>query len=201
VAQDISYTKTIVADPTPLGLFGLAMVTLVASSQKLGLTSGLSLVLPWAIFLGAFVQLIACFFDFKHNNVFGATAFGAYAFFWFGIAFSWMVKMGILGDVMASQADAKQLGFAFVGYLIFTLFMTIGAIETNKVLLAIFVLIDLLFLGLIGDVFSLFCRGTHRSSILRIRHCTALILWFRCYFVKPTFWQTFFTSWQTFRHF
>jgi succinate-acetate transporter protein len=160
VAQDISYTKTIVADPTPLGLFGLAMVTLVASSQKLGLTSGLSLVLPWAIFLGAFVQLIACFFDFKHNNVFGATAFGAYAFFWFGVAFSWMVKMGILGDVMASQADAKQLGFAFIGYLIFTLFMTIGAIETNKVLLAIFVLIDLLFLGLIGDVFGLFA-GAH----------------------------------------
>ena len=60
MAQEIYYTKTLVADPTPLGLFGLAMVTLVASSQKLGLTSGLSLVLPWAIFLGAFVQLIAC---------------------------------------------------------------------------------------------------------------------------------------------
>lgn len=28
--------KVIVADPSALGLFGLAMVTLVASSQKLG---------------------------------------------------------------------------------------------------------------------------------------------------------------------
>mgnify|MGYP000037012359 FL=1 len=160
MAQEIYYTKTLVADPTPLGLFGLAMVTLVASSQKLGLTSGLSLVLPWAIFLGAFVQLIACFFDFKHNNVFGATAFGAYAFFWFGVALSWMVKMGIFGDILGAQADSKQLGFAFVGYLIFTLFMTIGAIETNKVLLAIFILIDVLFLGLIGDIFSWF-KGAH----------------------------------------
>lgn len=160
MAQDIHYTQNIVADPTPLGLFGLAMVTLVASSQKLGLTSGLSLVLPWAIFLGAFVQLIACFFDFKHNNIFGATAFGAYAFFWFGVAMSWMVKMGIFGEVFASSADVKQLGFAFVGYLIFTLFMTIGAVETNKVLLAIFILIDLLFLGLVGDVFCLF-SGAH----------------------------------------
>jgi len=160
VAQDIHYTQHMVADPTPLGLFGLAMVTLVASSQKLGLTSGLSLVLPWAIFLGAFVQLIACFFDFKHNNIFGATAFGAYAFFWFGVAMSWMVKLGVFGESLASSADVKQLGFAFVGYLIFTLFMTIGAIETNKVLLAIFVLIDLLFLGLIGDIFCLF-PGAH----------------------------------------
>jgi len=160
VAQDIHYTQHMVADPTPLGLFGLAMVTLVASSQKLGLTSGLSLVLPWAIFLGAFVQLIACFFDFKHNNIFGATAFGAYAFFWFGVAMSWMVKLGVFGESLASGADVKQLGFAFVGYLIFTLFMTVGALETNKVLLAIFVLIDLLFLGLIGDIFCLF-PGAH----------------------------------------
>lgn len=160
MAQEIYYTKTLVADPTPLGLFGLAMVTLVASSQKLGLTSGLSLVLPWAIFLGAFVQLIACFFDFKHNNIFGATAFGAYAFFWFGVALSWMVRMGVFGDILSAQADSKQLGLAFVGYLIFTLFMTIGAIETNKVLLAIFILIDVLFIGLVGDVFGWF-KGAH----------------------------------------
>jgi uncharacterized protein len=39
-------------DPTALGLFGLAMVTLVASSQKMGLTQGTSMVLPWAVFLG-----------------------------------------------------------------------------------------------------------------------------------------------------
>ena len=158
--QEAQNVKSIVADPTPLGLFGLAMVTLVASSQKLGITSGVSLILPWAIFLGAFVQMIACFFDFKHNNIFGATAFGAYAFFWFGVAFSWLIKMGAFGEVLASNADGKQLGFAFVGYLIFTLFMTIGAVETNKVLLSIFILIDLLFIGLIGDVFGLF-KGAH----------------------------------------
>jgi succinate-acetate transporter protein len=33
-------------------------------------------------------------------------------------------------------------------------------VETNKVLLAIFILIDLLFLGLVGDVFCLF-SGAH----------------------------------------
>lgn len=44
--------KVVTADPSALGLFGLAIITLVASSQKLGLTSGVSLVLPWAIFLG-----------------------------------------------------------------------------------------------------------------------------------------------------
>lgn len=77
--------KITTADPSSLGLFGLAIITLVASSQKLGLTSGVSLVIPWAIFLGATAQLFACINDFKHNNTFGATAFGAYAFFWYAI--------------------------------------------------------------------------------------------------------------------
>ena len=40
--------KIVTADPSALGLFGLAIITLVASSQKLGITSGVSLVLPWA---------------------------------------------------------------------------------------------------------------------------------------------------------
>lgn len=143
-----SKVKIVVADPSAIGLFGLAMVTLVASSQKLGLTSGVSLVIPWAIFLGACAQLVACINDFKHNNHFGATAFGAYAFFWFAMAMSWMIQNGVFGETLAAAADPKQFGFAFLGYLIFTLFMTIGAMETNKVLFFIFVLIDFLFLGL-----------------------------------------------------
>ena len=134
-----SKVKIVVADPSAIGLFGLAMVTLVASSQKLGLTSGVSLVIPWAIFLGACAQLVACINDFKHNNHFGATAFGAYAFFWFAMAMSWMIQNGVFGETLAAAADPKQFGFAFLGYLIFTLFMTIGAMETNKVLFFIFV--------------------------------------------------------------
>ena len=140
--------KIIVADPTPLGLFGLAMVTLVASSQKLGLTSGVALVIPWALFLGASAQLYACIQDAKKNNVFGATAFGAYAFFWYSVAMTWMIQNGLFGEKLASGADSKQLGIAFVGYLIFTIYMTIGSLATNKVLLIIFILIDFLFLGL-----------------------------------------------------
>ncbi|WP_406243441.1 acetate uptake transporter [Tissierella carlieri] len=105
--------KIVNADPSAMGLFGLAMVTLVASSQKLGLTQGLSFVIPWAIFLGAFAQLFACINDSKRNNTFGTTAFGAYAFFWMGVATSWMINMGVFGQALASSVDTKQLGFAF----------------------------------------------------------------------------------------
>lgn len=156
--------KIITADPSALGLFGLAMVTLVASSQKLGWTSGTSLVIPWAIFLGAGAQLVACLGDAKKNNVFGATAFGGYAFFWFAVGTSWMVQGGVFGEKLAAAADPKQLAIAFLGYLIFTLYMTIGATETTKVLFIIFVLIDFLFLGLMLTGFGIAKEFSHQLA-------------------------------------
>ncbi|MDO5519115.1 MAG: acetate uptake transporter [bacterium] len=153
--------KVVTADPSALGLFGLAIITLVASSQKLGITSGVSLVLPWAIFLGASAQLMASINDFKHNNTFGATAFGAYAFFWYAMGFTWMIQNGVFGEALASSVDSKQLGFAFLGYLVFTIFMTIGAMETHKVLFTIFVLIDFLFIGLALSSFGIMTHATH----------------------------------------
>ena len=156
--------KVVTADPSALGLFGLAIITLVASSQKIGLTSGVSFVIPWAIFLGASAQLMASINDFKHNNKFGATAFGAYAFFWYAVGFTWLIQNGVFGEALATSFDTKQLGFAYLGYLIFTLFMTIGAMETHKVLFTIFVLIDFLFLGLTLTSFGIMTHATHQLA-------------------------------------
>ena len=147
--------KIVVADPTPIGLFGLAIVTLVASSQKLGLTSDVAFVIPWAIFMGASAQLLASINDAKKNNMFGATAFAGYAFFWYGVAMSWMISNGVFGEKLMATADSKQLGIAFIGYLIFTAYMTVGSLTTNKVLFIIFALIDFLFIGLSFSTFGI----------------------------------------------
>ncbi|MGI6092313.1 MAG: acetate uptake transporter [Veillonellaceae bacterium] len=136
--------QIVVADPSALGLFGLAMVTLVASSQKLGFTTGLSFVIPWAILLGSVAQMMASVYDFKHNNLFGAVVFGAYGLFWTGVAASWLIKMGAFGPVLAAAVDVKQLGIAFLGYFIFSIFATIAATETNKTLFITMVFIDVL---------------------------------------------------------
>lgn len=146
--------KIEVADPTTLGLFGLAIVTLVASSQKMELTSGLSLVLPWAIFLGGIAQLIASLFDFKHNNLFGATAFSAYGLFWIGMAMSWLIKLGCFGNTLAEAVDVKQLGFVFIGYMILTIVFTISGLKMSKAMFVLLLLIVVLFLGLALDSFG-----------------------------------------------
>ena len=139
--------KIQVANPTPLGLLGLAVVTLVASTQKLGITSGVAYAIPWVIFLGATAQFIAGLMDFKHNNTHGATAFCGYGFFWYAVGMTWwMQTSGFIGK--GASFDSHQLGYAFLGYFIFTVFMTFGAAGVNKTLFIIFFLIDLLFLGL-----------------------------------------------------
>lgn len=159
--QNQTEVKITTADPSAIGLFGLAMVTFVASSQKLGLTEGLSLILPWAFFLGGLAQLFASVLDAKHNNIFGMTAFGAFGLFWFGVGTTWMIQLGFFGETLAAAADPHQLGIAFVGYLIFSLFMTVGAMETHKVLFFIFVLIDFLFIGLSLSSFQIMEDATH----------------------------------------
>lgn len=140
------HIQELVANPSPLGLLGLAMVTLVASSAKLGITEGTAYIIPWAFFLGALAQFTAGILDYKHNNTFGATAFCGYGLFWFAMAMSWMISSGMIGG--GAAYDVKQMGFAFLGYFIFTVYMTVGAMGANKVLFVIFFLIDLLFLGL-----------------------------------------------------
>ncbi|MEN9918415.1 MAG: hypothetical protein RL662_851 [Bacteroidota bacterium] len=146
--------KIEVADPTPLGLFGLALVTLVASSQKLGLTDGLSFIIPWAILLGGMAQIIASMFDFKHNNLFGATAFTAYGLFWIGMAISWLIKMGCWGDTLASATDTKQLGVVFVAYMLLSIVLMVSTLKMSKAMFVLLLLIVLLFLALALDSFG-----------------------------------------------
>ena len=170
IENPIQNVKISVADPTAIGLFGLAMVTLVASSQKLGFTSETALVIPWAIFLGALAQLYASIVDGKLGNTFGATAFAGYGFFWLGVAMTWLIQLGALGEPLQQAADKNQLGVAFVGYLIFTLYMTYGSASIHKVLFFIFIFIDFLFIGLSLNVLA----GSHFGHMLAA--CSELII-------------------------
>jgi succinate-acetate transporter protein len=145
--------KIEVADPTTLGLFGLALATLVASSQKLGITDGFGLVLPWALLLGGLGQFIASMFDFKNNNLFGATAFAAYGLFWIGLGMSWFM-MGHFGEILETPADRTQMGFVFTGYFILTVILTISTIKMSKAMFFLMSLIAVLFFGLALDAFG-----------------------------------------------
>lgn len=141
--QPVTETKIVMSDPTALGVFGLAMVTFVAASAKLGWTSGVTYIIPWALFLGSAAQIWASTIDFKKNNYFGAIVLGAYGLFWVAVALHWAISLGWLG-VVSDKADPKQLAFACIGYFFFSIFIMIAAFEANKVFAAILVLINIL---------------------------------------------------------
>jgi len=176
-------TKIRVSDPTALGVFGLAMVTLVASSSKLGWTTGTTYIVPWAIMLGSLAQIWAARMDFKNNNYFGSIVLGVYGLFWMAVAIHWAIGLGWLGDIGA-LADARQVGFAYLGYFVFSIFITVAACEMNKVFAAILVLIDVLFislglsaLGVAANTFSHFAAWSEFCiSLLGFYACGAIFL-------------------------
>jgi succinate-acetate transporter protein len=152
MSQPVSETRISMSDPTALGVFGLALVCLVASSQKLGWTGGeggggVTFLLPWTVFLGSLAQIWASTIDFKKGNYFGAVALGTYGLFWMAMAFHWAISLEWFGTLKMG-ADARQVGVAFVGYLFFSLFIMVAAMEANKCFFAILALINLLFFSL-----------------------------------------------------
>ena len=149
------------ADPAAIGVFGLAVITFVASSQKLGLTSGTALIIPWAIFLGAGLQAYACYEEVKRGNIFGAYAFGGFAGFWLAVAMSWMILGGVFGPDIKAACDPRQLGFAFVAFIPFTLFLTVGTLYINKCFFFVLVLVDLLVIGLAMHSFGIAPAFSH----------------------------------------
>ena len=110
--SNFTETRIAMSDPTALGVFGLSMVTFVAASQKMGWTTGVVYLIPWALFLGSIAQVWASFVDFRKNNYFGAIVLGAYGLFWSAVAMHWAISLGwfgAVGDKGGSQAAGIRL--------------------------------------------------------------------------------------------
>nr|MDO8083382.1 acetate uptake transporter [Candidatus Sigynarchaeum springense] len=138
-----------VAEPAPLGLLGLAVAAIVLGLTDLGLFNGSkSLMIPWTIFLGATAQIIAGIMDFKRKNIFGATAFTGYALLWYTVSLTLIIVI-FWGGV---GFDMKHYGYGMIGFLVFSIYMTIASLMTNKALVAIMLGIDVALATLIPNV-------------------------------------------------
>ncbi len=126
------------AEPAPLGLIGLAVAALVLATADLGIaTSAKALLMPWCLMLGATAQLIAGIVDFKRKNIFGATAFTAYSLLWYTVALTLTVT-----NFTGAEVDLTYYGYGMLGYLVFSIIMTVAAMWTNTALFVILIGID-----------------------------------------------------------
>ena len=140
-----------IAEPACLGLIGLAIAALVLASTDLGLASSEmeSLMIPWTLFLGATAQLIAGIMDFRRNNIFGATAFTTYSMLWYSVSLTLFITIYTTIDF-----DITHYAYGLIGFLIFSLILTVASLMTNKILFAVLLLIDIAIATLVSNILA-----------------------------------------------
>lgn len=136
-----------IANPSPLGLLGFGMTTLLLNLHNAGIIPLSIVIVAMGFALGGAAQIIAGIMEFKKNNVFGATAFTSYGFFWWSLIIIWINPFkGI------SPADDISMGFYLLVWGIYTLLMYVATLRHNRSLQAIFLTLTILFLLLaMGD--------------------------------------------------
>lgn len=174
-AQAIATTPASIADPGPLGLAAFALTTFVLSSINAGLLEAgtKSVVIGLALFYGGLAQFAAGMWEFKKNNTFGAVAFTSYGAFWLSFAGILFFYKPI--GVTAAQAG-HTVGVFLLAWLIFTAYMTIGALRVSGAVAAVFVALTATFLSLtIGDLAG-DTGMTHVGGYLGL--LTAVLAWY-----------------------
>ena len=138
------------ANPAPIALMGFGMTTILLSAVNAGLVPLGAAVLAMGIFFGGLAQVIVGFLEWKKGNTFGATTFVSFGFFW--IVLIVMMILPKLGLAAVDTGEGKGLIFGSMGF--FTLYMTIGTINTNRVLQLTFASLTVVFFMLaLGDAF------------------------------------------------
>ena len=140
---------TMPAEPAPLGLIGLAVAALVLGLTDLGWASAAdkSLMIPWTLFLGATALLIAGIIDFRRANIFGGTAFTAYSLLWYAVSLTLLIT--IFTD---AAVDTTHYAHGLIGFLVFSLILTVAATMTNTVLFVVLIGIDFAIFFLVGQL-------------------------------------------------
>jgi uncharacterized protein len=138
------------AEPAVLGLTGLAVAALVLASADLGWTGGnKALMIPWTLLLGATAQLIAGLTDFRRNNIFGATAFTTYSLLWYSVSLTLFITI-----YTGAKFDINHYAFGLIGFLVFSVILTVAATMTNKMLFIVLICIDLAILTLVLNIMA-----------------------------------------------
>ncbi|TIH19306.1 acetate uptake transporter [Marinifilum sp. JC120] len=141
------------ANPAPLGLMGFGMTTILLNIHNAGFFPISSMILAMGIFYGGIAQVIAGIMEFKKGNTFGTTAFTSYGLFWLTlVALIVMPKMGL-----ADPTPHAFMGWYLLMWGVFTMFMFLGTLKSNKVLQFIFFSLTVLFFLLAVRDFS----GSH----------------------------------------
>ena len=135
-------TKSVIANPAPLGLLGFGMTTCLLNLHNAEFMPLSIVIVAMGFALGGAAQIIAGIIEMMKNNTFGATAFIAYGFFWWSLILIWANPLASLGIL---APDAKSMGYYLGLWGVFTLFMFIGTLKHNRATQFVFFSLTILF--------------------------------------------------------
>ena len=132
------------ANPAPLGLTGFALTTWMLSMVNAGWFTGAAvpMVLATAFAFGGTAQFFAGLMEMPRGNTFGFVAFCSYGAFWW--AFALFVRF------FADQVPASFVGWWLFMWGVFTLFMWIGSLASNRAVQLVFLALWITFFLLAG---------------------------------------------------
>jgi len=139
-----------IANPGPLGLAGFGMTTILLNIHNAGFFPVSAMLMAMGVLYGGISQIIAGVHELKKGNTFGTVAFTSYGFFWITLVTTWILpKLGL-----ADPTPPAYMGWFMVVWGVFSIFMTIGTINSSKLLIFVFVTLDILFILLAIRDFS-----------------------------------------------
>jgi succinate-acetate transporter protein len=146
----VSLEKAAVANPTPLGLLGFGMTTILLNLHNADIIALSVVIVAMGFALGGLAQIIAGIFEFKNGNTFGGTAFTAFGLFWWSLIIIWCFPaVGAVGT-----ASGAAMGYYLLLWGIFTTFMFIGTLKHNVATRVVFFTLAVLFFLLAIGNFS-----------------------------------------------
>ena len=161
-----------IADPGPLGLACFALTTFCLSMVNAGFVdkSATIVVIALALIYGGATQILAGMWEFKKNNVFGATAFASYGAFWISLG-----VFDLLATLQLVTVPAQGVWLFLLAWTIFTFYMWIGSFGTNRALLVTFTLLLVAFILL-----TIGATGNHTAHTLGgyVGILTAIAAWY-----------------------
>ena len=143
--------KDTTGSPAPLGFLGLGFAATFAGLLNMGMFSDATMVIAMAITLGGFAQLFAGIELWKKGDTFAATAFTAFALWWFSYAYILLVtSVGLFGNVMPVDATfATSLAWYLLFWGIIATLLTFVTLAIGvKLITIVFVFLDLTFFTL-----------------------------------------------------
>jgi uncharacterized protein len=164
-----------IADPAPLGLAAFALTTFLLSAANagwMGAATG-NAWLGYAFAYGGLCQLLAGMWEFRNNNVFGATAFSTYGGFWIGL-FLWV--QFVAGKATSASAADHDIAWILLAFAIFNTYMLLLSAQVNMAVFAVFLTLE------ITEIVLFIGNFTGTSGIVKtggyIGVLTALVAWY-----------------------